>query len=164
MATGAVGESAAGLTTVRVVVTVVTWEVGHAEVVATAPVEQAGVVAELEGWLTAVVVVAVAVVVGGGVTTIGAAETAFMTEFAALDWHDNAVLDRSSSFWSVASFSGFTGDAACAVRALCGTKAETLVPLPFCAIATMWFGSLCRAMVGVPRSRATADCPAGRLA
>lgn len=68
---------------------------------------------------------------------------------------------------SVTSLSSFTDDAeepTGAVRALCWTKAETLVPFPFCAIATMWFGSLCRAMVGVPRSRAIADWPTGRLA
>lgn len=93
VATVAVGEGAVGLTTVRVVVTVVIREVAHAEVVATAPVEQAGAVAELKGWVTVVVVVAAAVVVGGGVTALGAAGTAFMTELTVLDWLDNTVLD-----------------------------------------------------------------------
>lgn len=93
VATVAVGEGAVGLTIVRVVVTVVIREVAHAEVVATAPVEQAGAVAELKGWVTVVVVVAAAVVVGGGVTALGAAGTAFMTELTVLDWLDNTVLD-----------------------------------------------------------------------
>lgn len=49
--------------------------------------------AELKGWVTVVVVVAAAVVVGVGVTTLGAAGTAFMTELTVPEWLDNTILD-----------------------------------------------------------------------
>lgn len=41
------------------------------------------------------------------------------------------------------------------LNAPCCTSADTVVPLRFCArLATMWLGSRCSAMVGVPRSSA----------
>ena len=43
----------------------------------------------------------------------------------------------------------------------CCTSEDTVVPLRFCArLATMWLGSRCSAMVGVPRSSAMGDVDA----
>lgn len=119
---------------------------------------------ELTGWVTVVVVVAAAVVVVG-VTTEDVEETVFITELTLVDWLDITILDWESSVLEVSVSVTVllwlpceAGEVMGPMRAPCWTRADTLVPFPFWAmLATMWLGSLCRAMVGVPRSRAIAD-------
>lgn len=73
------------------VVTDVVCTVPHAEL-ATTPVAQAAAVVELKGWVTVVVVVDAAVVLGA-VTVQGAAGTVFITELTVPDWLDITNLD-----------------------------------------------------------------------
>lgn len=161
MATAGLGEEAVGLTILIVAVTDVVWTVPHAGVAVIAAAQAAAgvvvvVVVVLRGWVV-VVVVAAAVVLVAGVTADGAEATVFVPEWPGMSTQGLSAVEAPGSVlpgssWEVAGLTAPPG------RVLCCTRAETLVPLPFWAmLATMWLGSLCRAMVGVPRSRAMAD-------